>query len=40
MQVGWKAVWVRRNAGQLFDPWGVEPTIVVPDLASLVRALD
>ena len=40
MQVGWKAAWVRRNAGQLFDPWGIEPTIVVPDLDALVRALD
>ena len=40
MQVGWKAAWVRRDAAQPFDPWGIEPTIVVPDLDGLVSALD
>jgi 2-haloacid dehalogenase len=40
MEVGWKAAWVRRSASQVFDPWGVEPTAVVPDLSGLYDVLE
>lgn len=36
---GWNTAWVRRNPAILFDPWGIEPTIVVPGLAELVAAI-
>lgn len=34
-----KAVWIRRNAEAVFDPWEFEPDIVVSDLAGLATAL-
>ena len=40
LEVGWKAAWVRRNPGQLFDPWGIEPTAIVSDIAGLSEVLD
>jgi len=33
---GWNAVWVRRDPAAVFDPWGIEPTTVVPSLRDLV----
>ena len=39
MEVGWKAAWVRRDPGLVFDPWGVEPTVIVDDLTSLQSGL-
>lgn len=32
---GMKAVWVKRSADAIFDPWGIEPTAVVPSLSEL-----
>jgi 2-haloacid dehalogenase len=35
LEVGWKAAWVRRDPNLLFDPWGLEPTVIVSDLSEL-----
>ena len=40
LKAGWRAAWVRRNKEQIFDPWGVEPTVVVDDLSGLLSALE
>jgi len=32
---GMRAVWVRRSSGIVFDPWGIEPTIVIDSLSAL-----
>ncbi|MCW9051145.1 MAG: haloacid dehalogenase type II [Motiliproteus sp.] len=37
---GLQAVWVRRSAQQVFDPWGIEPDLEVADLAELVAQLN
>jgi 2-haloacid dehalogenase len=34
---GLRAVWVRRNPDQVFDPWGIEPDAIVNDLAECAR---
>jgi 2-haloacid dehalogenase len=34
---GLRAVWVQRNSGQVFDPWGIEPDITVKDLTECAR---
>lgn len=39
LEVGWKAAWVRRHPEQLFDPWGIEPTAIVTDVAGLCEVL-
>ncbi len=36
LEVGWKAAWVRRDPAAVFDPWGIEPTAVVDELAGLL----
>ncbi len=33
--VGIRAAWVKRSRNAIFDPWGVEPTITVYNLAEL-----
>lgn len=35
LATGMRAAWVRRSPDARFDPWGVEPTLVVDDLARL-----
>ena len=37
--VGLNAAWVKRNPGTPFDPWGIEPDLVVPDLRELAVKL-
>lgn len=37
--VGLNAAWIKRSPGRLFDPWGVEPDLVVPDLRTLAARL-
>lgn len=37
--VGLKTAWVRRNPDTQFDPWGIEPDLVVTDLESLAAQL-
>jgi len=36
---GLKAVWVQRNPDARFDPWEIEPDLVVPDLQALTEKL-
>lgn len=36
---GLQAVWIRRSASSVFDPWGVEPTITVANLTELYDVL-
>lgn len=37
--LGIRTAWVRRAPELPFDPWGAEPTEIVPDLAALPHAL-
>ena len=37
--VGWKTAWLCRDPDTVFDPWGVEPSVVVESLGDLVPAL-
>ena len=37
---GLRAAWIRRDEGQVFDPWGIEPTVALPGLLGLAGALD
>jgi 2-haloacid dehalogenase len=32
---GLKAAWIRRNSSAVFDPWGIEPDLIVADLIEL-----
>jgi 2-haloacid dehalogenase len=36
---GWQTAWIRRNPAILFDPWGIEPKIVVSGMADLVATM-
>ncbi|WP_053405959.1 haloacid dehalogenase type II [Persicobacter sp. CCB-QB2] len=36
---GLSAYWVRRDAGEIFDPWGLEPDVVVEDFERLYTFL-
>ena len=36
---GLQAVWIRRSPKEIFDPWGVEPTITVANLTELYDLL-
>lgn len=36
---GLQAVWIRRSAASIFDPWGVEPTFTVETLTELYDVL-
>ena len=33
--MGLRAVWVQRGDDKIYDPWGVEPDLIVPDLIAL-----
>lgn len=35
ISAGMKAVWVRRSQEAIFDPWGIEPTLIVSSLRKL-----
>jgi len=35
VSAGLRAAWVQRSKGQIFDPWGIEPTITVDTLCDL-----
>jgi len=39
LSAGMRAAWVRRQPGNIFDPWEFEPTLTVASLADLVPAL-
>ncbi|MBQ0769517.1 MAG: haloacid dehalogenase type II [Bizionia sp.] len=36
---GMHSVWVKRSKEAIFDPWGVEPTIVIPKITDLAKKL-
>jgi 2-haloacid dehalogenase len=36
---GLRAAWAKRNAGAIFDPWGVQPDLIARDLNDLARQL-
>jgi 2-haloacid dehalogenase len=36
---GMRAVWVKRSPDALFDPWGIEPTLIVNNFASLAEQI-
>lgn len=35
VSAGMRGAWVRRTEGSIFDPWGIEPDLVVKDLKEL-----
>ncbi|WP_394497284.1 haloacid dehalogenase type II [Shewanella sp. ENK2] len=37
---GLKAAWVKRTEGAVFDPWEIQPTVIVADLQLLDSALN
>ena len=37
--IGLNVAWVRRRSGIAFDPWGIEPDLIVPDLRALASKL-
>lgn len=39
LEVGWRAIWVRRDMQQVFDPWGITPTATVSRLEELLGLL-
>ena len=36
---GLDAAWIRRSEAQIFDPWGIEPTLIVASLTELAARL-
>lgn len=34
-----KSAWIQRSQDAVFDPWGIEPTIIVSSLLELVEKL-
>lgn len=39
VSAGMRAVWVKRSPDAIFDPWGIEPTLVVSSLAELDESI-
>ena len=39
VSAGMKSVWVRRSKDAVFDPWGIEPTVIVESLNELNKCL-
>ncbi|MEZ5537847.1 MAG: haloacid dehalogenase type II [Thiolinea sp.] len=39
VSAGMKAAWVQRSESAVFDPWGIEPTVVVRSLGELLQTL-
>lgn len=37
---GIKAAWVRRNPANIFDPWGIGPTVVISSLGELKNVIE
>lgn len=40
ISAGMRAAWVKRAADAIFDPWGIEPTITINNLANLVESIE
>lgn len=39
ISAGMQAAWVHRPGGPAWDPWGIAPTVTVPDLVTLAEAI-
>ena len=39
MSVGMRSAWLQRSPDMLFDPWGVQPTITINNLANLAERI-
>jgi 2-haloacid dehalogenase len=39
ISAGMRGAWLQRSAGQLYDPWGIEPTISLSSLSELESQL-
>jgi 2-haloacid dehalogenase len=35
LSYGMRAAWIKRSENSIFDPWGIEPTLVIPSIAEL-----
>lgn len=40
VSAGMQAAWVKRSPEALFDPWGIEPTLIVNSLLTLAEQID
>lgn len=40
ISAGMRAAWVQRSKESIFDPWGIEPTIIVESLGELYNKID
>lgn len=40
ISAGMKAAWIQRSPDNIFDPWGIEPTITANSLAELVGKIE
>jgi len=40
ISAGWHAAWIERDPAKIFDPWGIEPDLVVKDLIELSKQWD
>ena len=39
LSAGMRAAWVKRSSNAVFDPWGIEPTLVAADFVDLVNLM-
>jgi len=39
LTAGWNAAWLRRDVKAVFDPWGIEPSVVVGSLGELLAVV-
>lgn len=37
---GLRAVWIQRSRANIFDPWGIEPTVIISSLRSLKNVIE
>ncbi|WP_317929579.1 haloacid dehalogenase type II [Halioxenophilus sp. WMMB6] len=40
ISAGLKAAWIQRQADAVFDPWGIEPTLVASTLPNAIQAIN
>ena len=40
ISAGLSAAWVKRSEHAIFDPWGIEPTVIISDLTELGDCID
>lgn len=39
VEIGMKAAWLKRSADVIFDPWGIEPSIILDSLSNLTNKI-